>query len=269
MTVTLYSYPLAFNPAKAKLALEEHGIKYTEKKVDIFGGGSLDPSYIKINPNGWVPSLVAGDVTITESLDIIKWTDEQPPGPLGGDKVDREFISEWMPKVDAWDGNTFLAAFGTLGGVLKTTTEYKIKVAEANAKKYPDLAELYNKKVAGMKAAGEKGGEKEVGEANKAQLVAILDEAEARLTNNKYLAGEEYSIADVIFTVCLYRIPMVKLDQELIDPREKVKNYWAEVKKRKSYKKVFGVSDSGLSTALLVAPVLAKIKFASFFSKSS
>lgn len=40
--------------------------------MDIFSGASLEPSYLKINPNGWVPSLVAGDVTITESAEIIK-----------------------------------------------------------------------------------------------------------------------------------------------------------------------------------------------------
>lgn len=31
-----YNYPLAFNPAKAKLALEEKGLKYTEKRIDLF-----------------------------------------------------------------------------------------------------------------------------------------------------------------------------------------------------------------------------------------
>jgi glutathione S-transferase len=266
-TVTLYSYPLAFNPAKAKLALEEHGIKYTEKKVDIFGGANLEPSYIKISPNGWVPTLVAGDLTLTESAEIVKWTDEQEPGPLGGDKVDRDFIAEWIPKVDAWDGNLFFAAFGSLGGVLKLTTEHKIKIAEANAKKYPDLAELYNKKAQGMKAALEEGSDKEKGEANKAQLVALLDEAETRLSKTKYLAGDEYSIADVIFTPCLYRIPAVKLENELLDPRENLKKYWLGLKKRPSYKKTFGVSDSGLGTAAIVLPNLGKIYVSKLFGK--
>lgn len=262
-TPKLYTYPIAFNPAKAKLAFEEHGIKYTEKKVDIFGGGSLDPSYLKINPHGWVPSLVIGETVITESADIVKWTDEQAPGPLGGDKVDRDFIADWIPKVDAWDGNLFVAAFGSLGDVLKTTTDYKVKVAEANAKKYPDLAELYNEKVAALKGSGEPID----GTANKAQIVALLDEAETRLSNSKFLAGDEYTIADVIFTPCLQRIPFVKLEKELIDPRENVKKYWLALKKRPSYKKVFGVADSQLSTLLLVGPTLAKIKWANLVNK--
>jgi hypothetical protein len=188
-----------------------------------------------------------------------RWTDEQKQGPLGGDKVDREFVREWVSKVDAWDGNFFVAAFGSLGAILKTTTEHKIKVAEANAKKYPELADLYTKKAAGMRAAGDESGMKEKGEVNKAQLVALLDEAEARLSKTKYLAGDEYSNADAIFTPVLYRIPSVKLDKELIDPREHVKKYWLGLKKRPSYKKCFGTADSQLSTAGLVLPALGKI----------
>lgn len=47
-------------------------VQYTEKKVDLFAGGSLDPSFLKISPNAWVPALVTGDVTLTESADIVK-----------------------------------------------------------------------------------------------------------------------------------------------------------------------------------------------------
>jgi glutathione S-transferase len=263
MTVTLYAYPLAFQPAKAKLALEEHGIKYTEKKVDIFSGQSLEPWYLKINPNASVPSLVSGETTITESAGIVRWTDEQENGPLGGDKVDKEFIEEWISKVDTWDGNLFAAAFGSVGGVVKLTTEHKIKIAEANVKKYPDLAELYTKKVSSLKAGGATEFEdKEKAEANKAQLVALLDEAESRLSKTKYLAGEEYSNADVIFTPVIYRIFLVKLEKELLDPRENVKKYWLGLKKRPSYKKTFGTSDSKLSSAALVLPAFAKIYLA-------
>jgi glutathione S-transferase len=110
-----------------------------------------------------------------------------------------------------------------------------------------------------VKQAGEESIDKAKSEANKAQLVALLDEAESRLSKTKYLAGDEYSSADVIFAPCLYRIPQVNLEKELLDPREYLAKYWSELKKRPSYQKTFGVSDSGLSTAKLIAPALAKI----------
>lgn len=181
--------------------------------------------------------------------------------------MDREFIAEWITKVDAWDGNLFYGAFGPLGPVLKASADYKVKVAQANAKKYPELAELYNKKVIGIKAGVADGGDKEKGEASKAQLIALLDEAETRLGTTKFLAGDEYSIADAIFTPALYRIPAVKLEAELIDPRTNLKKYWLELKKRPSYKKTFGVSDSPLSTATAILPALSKIYFSKLFGK--
>ncbi|BFI30851.1 ganglioside-induced differentiation-associated protein 1 [Marchantia polymorpha subsp. ruderalis] len=253
-----YTYPLAFNPAKAKIALDECNIKYVEKKIDILSGQSLEPWFLKLNPGAWAPTLVVGENVICESAEIVKWADAQGT-PLGGDKVDRQFIDQWVQKVDNWDGNLFAAAFGPAGGVLKITTEHKIKICEAQAKRNPDLAELYQKKAAAMKAQIEEPNDKAKCEANKAQLISLLDEAESRLATASYLAGEEYSIADVIFTPCLYRIPQVKLDKELIESRNNVQKYWASLKKRPSYKKAFGVSESPLSTASTVIPAFGKI----------
>ncbi|KAL2633710.1 hypothetical protein R1flu_005189 [Riccia fluitans] len=254
---TFYTYPLAFNPAKAKLALEECNIKYVEKKIDILSGQSLEPWYIKLNPSGWAPTLVVGENILCESAEIVKWADSQ--SPLGGDKVDRDFIDEWVGKVDAWNGNLFAAAFGGAAGVLKFSAEHKIKVAQAQAKKNPDLAEVYQKKIESIKTTIDEPTDKAKAEANKSQLVTLLDEAESRLASSSFLAGEEYSIADVIFTPCLQRIPQVKLDKELIEPRANIKKYWASLKKRPSYKKVFGVQDSPISAVGIALPALAKV----------
>ncbi|KAL3694018.1 hypothetical protein R1sor_007669 [Riccia sorocarpa] len=262
---TLYTYPLAFNPAKAKLALEECNIKYNEKKIDILSGQSLEPWYLKINPSGWAPTLVVGEDAICESAEIVKWADSQKP--LGGDKVDRQYIDEWVGKVNSWDGNLFASAFGSGGPVLKLSAEHKIKVAQSLAKKNPDLAEVYQKKIEALKKSFEEPTDKAKADANKSQLISLLDEAESRLANAPFLAGQEYSIADVIFTPCLQRIPQVKLDKELIDPRANVKKYWATLKKRPSFKAVFGVQESPLSAAGVVLPALAKV-FISKFTKT-
>ncbi|XP_073391339.1 uncharacterized protein [Physcomitrium patens] len=80
--------------------------RYTEKHIDIFNGQSLTPGYMRLNPHGWSPTLVTKEEILTESLDIVKWADRQGSS-LGGDAVDRTFVSEWLTKVNAWDGNLF------------------------------------------------------------------------------------------------------------------------------------------------------------------
>lgn len=265
--MTFYTYPLAFNPAKAKLALDEKGIQYTEKKIDIIGGGSLEPWYIKLNPSGSAPTLVAGEKVIPESADIVRWADEQGNGPLGGDKVDRKFVSEWITKVDSWDGNLYAAAFSGAGSVLKLSNNHKIKVAEAAAKKSPDLADVYKQKVESLKKINEEPSDKAKVAANKEQLVGLLDEANSRLNSTKYLAGDEYSMADVIFTPVLYRIPQVSQDKELLDPRVNVKKYWGELKKRPSYKTTFSSSDNPFQAASTALPSLGSILYSKLTNK--
>lgn len=258
-SVTFYTFPLAFNPAKVKLALEEKGIKYNEKKIDIFGGQSLEPWYMKLNPAGSAPTLVTGDKVIIESAEIVKWADEQGDGPLGGDKVDRVFVTEWISKVDAWDGNLYAAAFSSAGSVLKLSNDHKIKVAEASAKRNLELADVYKKKVESLKRISQEPKDKVKVNDNKMQLVGLLDEADSRLSSSKYLAGDEYSIADVIFTPVLYRIPLVKQEKELIDSRMNVKRYWGDLKKRPSYKITFAASENPLQAASVVLPALGSV----------
>ncbi|CAM6088689.1 unnamed protein product [Calypogeia fissa] len=260
-SVTFYTYPLAFNPAKAKLALDEKGIKYIEKKIDIIGSQSLEPWYIKLNPAGSAPTLVAGDKVIPESSDIIRWADEQGDGPLGGDKVDRQFVAQWLKKVDSWDGNLYAAAWSGAGSFLKVSNNHKIKVAEAAAKRNPDLADVYKKKIESLKRINEEPSNKELVEANKAQLVELLDEADIRLSSMKYLAGDEYSMADVIFTPVLYRIPQVSQEKELLDPRVNVKKYWGDLKQRPSYKTTFAASDNPVYAAKTALPSLFNILY--------
>ncbi|XP_024393589.1 glutathione S-transferase TCHQD isoform X2 [Physcomitrium patens] len=257
-SIIFYNYPLAFNPAKAKLALEEKGIKYTEKKIDLFNGQSLEPWYLKLNPAASSPTLVVGDEKIVESADIIRWADSQG-APLGGDSVDRAFVKEWLEKVDAWDGNLFAAANSSSSGAIKFGTKHKIKVAEANMKRNPDMAELYKKKIATMEAQLAEPDNREAVEQNLRQLAGLLDEAEARLSTNKFLAGDSYSAADCIFTPVIYRLFMVKKDKEFLEPRPNIQRYYDELKKRPSYKKVFGVADSGFCTAQTILPAFGKI----------
>jgi glutathione S-transferase len=62
--------------------------------------------------------------------------------------------------------------------------------------------------------------------ANLTQLTSILDEAEQQLGRSPYLAGQEYSIADVMFTPLLFRLGVVGKTGEYLKPRPKVSDYF-------------------------------------------
>ena len=66
-----FFYNLSPNPMKVALCLEEMGLPYETVPVDTRQGAQFDPAYTAINPNGKVPAIVDGDVTVFDSNAIL------------------------------------------------------------------------------------------------------------------------------------------------------------------------------------------------------
>ena len=66
-----FYYNFAPNPTKVALLLEECGLPYEPVPVDTHKGEQFAPGYLAINPNGKVPAIVDGDVTVFDSNAIL------------------------------------------------------------------------------------------------------------------------------------------------------------------------------------------------------
>jgi glutathione S-transferase len=68
-------YTLYYSPGTASLcvhqALIETHAEYRLILVDLEAGGQRDPAYLKLNPNGVVPTLLIDDVPFTESAALL------------------------------------------------------------------------------------------------------------------------------------------------------------------------------------------------------
>ena len=64
---------------QAFLAIEEKGIPYRQHIITIHGGENLEPWYMRIQPNGTVPTLTNGQIVKDDSRDIILYLDELTP----------------------------------------------------------------------------------------------------------------------------------------------------------------------------------------------
>jgi glutathione S-transferase len=53
--------------------LEEMGLAYTLRPVDLMAGVKNDPEFLAINPGGFIPALVDGDVIMVESIAIMQY----------------------------------------------------------------------------------------------------------------------------------------------------------------------------------------------------
>lgn len=53
--------------------LEEMGLQYRLRPVDLLSGGELDAEFLAVNPAGFIPAIVDGDVTMVESIAIMEY----------------------------------------------------------------------------------------------------------------------------------------------------------------------------------------------------
>jgi glutathione S-transferase len=82
--LVLYNAPQSTCSQRVRFVLHEKGLDFDERQLDLFSGDQLRPEYLKINPNGVVPSLVDGSSVIVDSAVIIEYLDEvfREPTPL-------------------------------------------------------------------------------------------------------------------------------------------------------------------------------------------
>jgi glutathione S-transferase len=72
--------------------LEEMGLAYRLRPVDLLAGVEYDAEYLAINPAGFIPAIQDGDVTMVESIAIMEYLMARyGPTPLAPDPHDRAF----------------------------------------------------------------------------------------------------------------------------------------------------------------------------------
>jgi GST-like protein len=72
-----FYYNTAPNPTKVALFLEETGLAYEPIPVDTRKGEQHTPAFRAINPNGKVPAIVDGDITVFDSNAILLYLAEK------------------------------------------------------------------------------------------------------------------------------------------------------------------------------------------------
>ena len=72
--------------------LEEMGLPYRLRPVDMLAGVENDPDFLAINPAGFIPAIQDGDATMVESIAIMEYLlARYGPTPLAPDRRDAGF----------------------------------------------------------------------------------------------------------------------------------------------------------------------------------
>lgn len=79
MAYKLYNAPQSTCSQRVRFVLNAKGLPFDEVKLNLLEGDQLKPDYLKLNPNGVVPTLDHDGAIVTDSTVITEYLDEVEP----------------------------------------------------------------------------------------------------------------------------------------------------------------------------------------------
>ena len=184
--------------------LEETGAPYELVKLNLEKGEHKKPEYLKMNPNGRVPTLVDGDLVLYESAAICQYLadrfSEKRLAPPAGTPA-RGLYYQWI--------------------------HYTMSELE------PPLVTIFIHTVQKPEAERNPAA---VAEA-RAQLAPVLDVVERALEGRQFILGNEFSAADVMLGSTLAWAQMMSI---LDDTRPGIGGYLARLSARPAFQRAAG-----------------------------
>ena len=109
MTITLWGRLSSGNVQKVVWALEELELPYEHVPLGGSFGGNQAPEYLALNPNGLVPTLRDGNLTVWESHAIVRYLSAEYGSGLlfPMEARDRAVVDQWTD----WTATTFQPAW--------------------------------------------------------------------------------------------------------------------------------------------------------------
>ena len=238
----LYHFWSSTCSRKVRIALAEKDINWESCHIDIVTRlEHLEPPYLKINPNGVVPTLDHDGKVIIESNIIIEYIDDTFPGPAltPDDTFQRAVMRLWL-------------------GIAETKVHKNVNVVSYNKRHVPRMDKLFSKEQQREILMGLPEAEKravmlkrlDYGVSEEDEIFAIqqlndvMDKIERALSETKWLAGDSFSLADIAIAPFVDRFQangMSSLINWVLRPR--TGNWWQRVQSRKSYQTVYSFKD--------------------------
>jgi glutathione S-transferase len=171
--VKLYDMRVAPNPRRVRIFLAEKGIEVPTVEINIRAGENLEPGFLAVNPRGVLPTLELDDGTIIdESTAICRYFEAQQPEPplFGTTPLEIALIECWNRRIEFDAGQPLMDAFRN---------------------SYPPYA---NRAVPGRSGIAAIPALAERGRARLGEFFTVID---ARLRESEFVAGGDFSIADI------------------------------------------------------------------------
>ena len=240
MSLHLYHHNSSVCAAKVRIALAEKRLAWDGTLMTLTGD-QFDPSYLRLNPNAVVPTLVHDGRAIIESNVILEYLDDAFPTPPlrpaePADRADMRLLFQRLDDPEtgihrAISVITFGAAYrhfliGEAGGtdpaVLRPVIDRQMN---PKSRAWLEDVILFGAESRAFRQAI-------------AWMDALLDDFECRLRSADWLTGDRHSLTDIAFTPYLARLDLLGLDA-LFDDRPALGDWYGRLCSRDSARQVF------------------------------
>lgn len=202
----LYDFALAPNPGRVRAFLKEKGIAMDFHEVNVREGQQHQEPYVTKNPFRLTPFMELDDGTIiAESMAICRYLEELNPEPnlMGRDAKERAVIEMWNRRVE-------LDGFANLSSAARNTAPmFAGRVLPGLKSDHPQVPE--------------------VAERGRELVRLFLPKLDAQLAENKFVAGDRFTVADITAVFLIRGVQMQKLD---LSGCPNIERWFAEVSAR-------------------------------------
>jgi glutathione S-transferase len=177
----LYDGGRAPNPRRVRIFLSEKGVNVPTEQVNLGALQQRSEAYTAINPMQRVPALVLDDGTvIAESIAICRYFEALHPNPplFGVGALDTALVEMWNRRAELHLLFPVAALFQHLHPAMKVMIDPQVPAW---------------------------------GEANRPRVFAFLEFLDRELENRTYIAGENYTVADITAMVAVDFMRVSKL----------------------------------------------------------
>jgi glutathione S-transferase len=244
--VTLYHFPTSLYCQEVRLALAEKGVEWEGVTVNI--GPSHEhfaPWYAKVNPRLVVPTLEVDGTIVTDAHEIVRFIDARFEGPALLPELDSGSGPGSRAEVLAWMQREADLPMRELGyartkGLTRWLQRWSLRQRRKQLgklrKRNPELDDIYAGKLAEIEALEAAVADRVAMNALVDRVEIILDELEATLSERRWLAGDDYSLADLVWTAVIAKLEHIGFARSLSERRRpRVHEWYTRLRERPSW----------------------------------
>ena len=247
----LYHHDTSVCAAKVRVVLTEKGLAWDGEMLDLNGGDQFKPDYVKLNPKSVVPTLVHDGRVIVESNVIIEYLDDAFPEPSlrPATVYDRARMRLWLQRLDNGSSGIHHAV-----SVISYGASYRYQLMKLYGNDPEDLERAVTETMNAnsqdwLREVVRNGLQSKTFKACMLRMDGLLGDLETTLSDQAWLSGPDYSLADAAYTPYIARLELLNFS-DMWQSRPRVAEWYERIKQRNSFTEVIDRYSPGFIAVL-------------------